>query len=157
MASKKAPAKEAPPTIEPLVVDVSNQVAGRVASVIAKQLLQGENVVVINAEKAVLSGSRATVVLAWKDRLGLRTATSPWKGPFHAREPQKILHRIIRGMIPWNRTGGHLAMKRLRVYIGTPEGLTIKRRLDLHGYERAGRRTVYLGDVARELGWKGSA
>jgi len=68
-----------------------------------------------------------------------------------------ILHRMIRGMIPWNRTGGHLAMKRLRVYTGTPEGLTITRRLELHGYERAGRRTVYLGDVARELGWKGSS
>jgi large subunit ribosomal protein L13 len=157
MATKKAPAKEAPPAVVPLVVDVSNQVAGRVASAIAKQLLQGENVVVINAEKAVVSGNRAGVVLAWKDQLGLRTATSPWKGPFHAREPHMILHRIIRGMIPWNRSGGRLAMKRLRVYVGTPEGLTITRRLELHGYERTGRRTVYLGDIARELGWKGSS
>jgi large subunit ribosomal protein L13 len=157
MASKKTPAKEAPPPIQPLVVDVSNQVAGRIASVIAKRLLEGENVVVINAERAVLSGSRASVVTAYKDRLGLRTATSPWKGPFHAREPHRMLHRIIRGMIPWDRTHGRLVMQRLRVYTGTPEGLTITRRLELHGSERAGRRTVYLGDVARELGWEGSS
>lgn len=147
--------KEDPKPIEPLVIDASGNVAGRLASVVAQQLLQGENVVVINAEKAVLSGNRASLVEQYKERLGIRTRTAPWKGPLHYRHPDGILRRMIRGMVPWKKHRGREAMKRLRVYTGAPEGLAIKRRLELSELERTGRRTVNLGDIARELGWKG--
>ena len=157
MANKKASTATTTevPVIEPLVVDASNNVAGRLASVVAKQLLQGEHIVVINAEKAVLSGNRASLIKEYKERLGIRTRTAPWKGPLHYRQPHGILWRIIRGMVPWKKSKGRLAMKRLRVYTGTPNELKIKRRLELSEYERSGRRTVHLGDIALELGWKG--
>jgi large subunit ribosomal protein L13 len=58
-------------------------------------------------------------------------------------------------MVPWKKDRGRKAMKRLRVYIGIPEGIKTKRQLDLSEYERKGRRTIYLGEIARELGWKG--
>ncbi len=148
--------KDAPAPIEPLLVDANNTVAGRLATVVAKQLLQGEHVIVINAEKAVLSGDRASLILQYKERLGIRTRTAPWKGPLHPRQPDRMLRRIIRGMVPWKKDRGRKAMKRLRVYTGTPEKLQIKRQLDLSQYERSGRRTVYLGEIARELGWKES-
>lgn len=141
--------------IEPLVVDATDKVAGRIASVVAKYLLEGEHIVIVNAEKAVLSGNRLTLIREYKERLNIRTRTAPWKGPFHPRQPQGILRRIVRGMVPWKKPRGRLAMKRLRVYHGVPEGLKITRRLDLPQLERRGRRTVYLGDIARELGWKG--
>lgn len=157
MASKQATkAKtEELPVKEPLVVDASNAVAGRIASIVAKQLLLGEYVIVINAEKAVLSGNRHSIINEHKEQLGIRTRTAPWKGPFHWRQPHGILRRIIRGMVPWKKARGRLAMKRLRVYTGTPEDLKITRRLDLPEFERIGRRTIYLGELARELGWKG--
>ncbi|MFX1562636.1 MAG: 50S ribosomal protein L13 [Promethearchaeota archaeon] len=157
MASKQAATAKANelPVKEPLVVDASNAVAGRVASVVAKQLLLGEHVIVINAEKAVLSGNRQSIINEHKEQLGIRTRTAPWKGPFHWRHPHSILRRIIRGMVPWKKARGRLAMKRLRVYTGTPEDLKITRRLDLPEFERIGRRTIYLGELARELGWKG--
>jgi len=150
-------AKEAAetPEVEPLVVDATGKVAGRMASIVAKRLLEGEHVIIINAEKAVLSGSRSTLTREYKERLNIRTRTAPWKGPLHPRQPQGILRRIIRGMVPWKKPRGRLAMKRLRVYQGVPEGLKITRRLELPQLERRGRRTVYLGDIARELGWKG--
>lgn len=146
-----------PKPIDPLVVDANNTVAGRIASIVAKQLLQGEHVVVINAEKAVLSGKRASLITEYKERLGIRTRTAPWKGPLHPRHPDMLLRRIIRGMVPWKKNRGRQAMKRLRVYVGIPEELKIKRRLEVAEYERVGRRTIYLGEIARELGWKGIA
>jgi large subunit ribosomal protein L13 len=154
--SAKSKTGESAP-IEPLLVDANNAVAGRLAAVVAKQLLQGEHVVVINAEKAVLSGNRAGIILQYKERLGIRTRTAPWKGPMHPRQPDRMLRRIIRGMVPWKKDRGRKAMKRLRVYTGTPEGLKTKRNLDISEYERVGRRTTYLGEIAQELGWKGSA
>ena len=155
--AKQTTKTEAPTPLEPLLVDANNTVAGRLATVVAKQLLQGEHVVIINAEKAVLSGDRSSLILQYKERLGLRTRTAPWKGPLHPRQPDRLLRRIIRGMVPWKKDRGRKAMKRLRVYTGTPEGLKTKRHLDVSEYERTGRRTIYLGEIAREMGWKGSA
>ncbi|MFX1509770.1 MAG: 50S ribosomal protein L13 [Promethearchaeota archaeon] len=148
---------EAPISIDPLLVDANNAVAGRLATLVAKQLLQGEHVVVINAEKAVLSGNRSSLILQYKEALGRRTRSAPWKGPLHPRQPDRLLRRIIRGMVPWKKDRGRKAMKRLRVYTGTPEGLKTKRYIDMSEFERTGRRTIYLGEIARELGWKGSA
>ena len=89
MAKPKSqlPKKDEPAPVDPLLVDANNAVAGRLASLVAKQLLQGEHVVVINAEKAVVSGNRASLVLQYKERLGLRTRSAPWKGPLHPRQP----------------------------------------------------------------------
>ncbi|MFX1474032.1 MAG: 50S ribosomal protein L13 [Promethearchaeota archaeon] len=152
--SETAIADEAP-IITPLVVDAANKVAGRIASIVAKHLLQGEHVIVINAVKAVLSGNRASLIQEFKERLNIRTRSAPWKGPLHWREPHYILRRMIRGMLPWKKSRGRQAMKRLRVYQGTPETVTITRRLDLPEFTRTGRRTTYLGEIAREIGWKG--
>ncbi len=140
---------------EPLVVDATNKVAGRVASIVAKQLLQGEHVIVINAVSAVLSGNRASLILEFKERLKIRTRSAPWKGPLHWREPHYILRRMIRGMLPWKSPRGRQALKRLRVYQGAPEDITITRRLDIPKFTRTGRRTIYLSEIAREMGWKG--
>ncbi len=141
--------------IEPLVVDATDKVAGRIASIVAKQLLQGEHVIVINAVKAVLSGNRASIIQEFKEHLDIRTRSAPWKGPLHWREPHYMLRRMIRGMLPWKSARGRQALKRLRVYQWAPEEITIKRRLDLPEFTRSGRRTVYLSEIAREIGWKG--
>ncbi len=146
---------EEPTAIEPLVVDATNKIAGRVASIVAKQLLQGEHIIIINAVKAVLSGNRASLIQEYKERLKIRTRSAPWKGPLHWREPHYILRRMIRGMLPWKTPRGRQALKRLRVYQGTPENITITRRIDLPEFTRIGRRTIYLSEIAREIGWKG--
>ncbi|MFX1300128.1 MAG: 50S ribosomal protein L13 [Promethearchaeota archaeon] len=153
--AKQSTGKETPDSVEPLLADANNTVAGRLASAVAKELLQGEYAIVINAEKAVLSGDRSSLILEYKERLGIRTLTAPWKGPLHPRHPDRLLRRIIRGMVPWKKERGRKAMKRLRVYVGAPEGIKTNRQLDLSEYERKGRRTIYLGEIARELGWKG--
>jgi len=48
--------------VAPTVVDASGLVLGRAASLIAQRLLAGESIVVVNAEQAVVTGARASVL-----------------------------------------------------------------------------------------------
>lgn len=106
-----------------VVIDATDLILGRLASVVASHLVQGERVAVINAEKAVITGTKKAIISRYKSRLQIRTHTSPWKGPFHYRRPDRIVKRTIRGMLPWKKPKGKDAYKRLRVYIGVPEYL----------------------------------
>jgi len=101
-----------------LVYDADNQILGRFCSIVAKQLMKGESVVVVNAEKAVVSGKPSTT----KEHYLKKVARGdPFKGPFFPRTPDGILRRTVRGMLPWYKTRGREAYKRLRVFIGVPE------------------------------------
>ena len=100
------------------IIDASNLILGRMASVVAKRLLQGENIIIVNAEKAVVSGKKKAVV---RERKEFLEVGHPWKGPFHYRRPDRFIRRTIRGMLPYHQPKGKQAYKRLRVYIGVPE------------------------------------
>ena len=105
------------------VVDASGVVVGRLASYVAKRLLTGEEIVVVNAEKAVISGSKEHVVDAFKTRLGRRTLGSQTKAPKHPRRPEMYVRRVVRGMLPWKKPRGKMAYRRLEVYVGVPQDL----------------------------------
>ncbi len=106
---------------EQVVVDATNHIAGRLCSYVAKMLLKGDNVVVLNAEKAMLSGERYSTIRQWHEYLEIGSVVNPIHGPFHARRPDTIITRMVRGMVPKRRPKGISAMKRLRVYIGVPK------------------------------------
>jgi len=108
------------------VIDASNAILGRLASIVAKRLLNGEKIAIVNAEKAVISGKFDSILEKYKEWLKIRTHTNPKKGPFHYRRPDKLVKRTIRGMLPWKNPRGKQAYKRLRVYIGVPEELKNK-------------------------------
>lgn len=101
-----------------IVIDANKKVAGRLASVVAKLLLKGENVVVVNAEKAVVSGRPETIIKRFKE---LRSKGDPYKGPFYPKRPDRIFRRMVRGMLPYKKKKGKDALRRLKVYIGVPE------------------------------------
>ena len=50
-------------------VDASGQIAGRLASRVAKLLLLGKRVIVVNSEMSLISGSRISVLTQWKEKL----------------------------------------------------------------------------------------
>src|SRR5437879_6682395 len=58
------------------VVDASNLILGRMASYVAKQALEGKKMVVLNAERAIISGTKARVVARAKTKLKTRTLGS---------------------------------------------------------------------------------
>ena len=141
----------------PTYVDASGQIAGRLCSKVSKLILQGKRVVVVNAEKALISGRRATVIEEWKGKLEISSRVNPIYGPIHYRAPDKILKRMVRGMVPHQVIKGRAAMKRLRVYIGLPESLASQKLSRFEDAEAVRQVPVYtsLGELSRNLGWHG--
>src|SRR5207302_11516972 len=92
------------------------------ASYVAKKALDGKSMVVINAERAVISGTKARVVARAKLKLKTRTLGNLEKSPTHPRKPDGYVRRLIRGMLPWKKTEAKDAFPRDKVYIGTPSG-----------------------------------
>ena len=64
----------------------------------------------MNAEKALISGSRTSVVTQWTKRLELGSKVNPIYGPIHPRRPDNILRRMVRGMVPRMKPKGAGAM-----------------------------------------------
>jgi large subunit ribosomal protein L13 len=136
-------------------VDATNQIAGRLSSKVAKLLLSGNRVVVLNAEKALVSGSRTSVINQWKERLELSSRVNPIYGPIHPRRPDNILRRMVRGMVPRKKPKGATAMKRLRVYIGVPEAVSGAKLTKFEDTAASRPIPVYvtMGDLSKSLGW----
>src|SRR3989344_225089 len=104
-----------------MIIDAKDLIVGRLASVAAKRAMVGESVEIINAEQAVISGSRDQVLAHFMHfRFG---RTTPRKGPFISRLPHLLLRRLIRGMLPYDRNKGRLAYQRIRCHVGTPKEL----------------------------------
>jgi large subunit ribosomal protein L13 len=140
---------------ETVYVDASDQIAGRLSSKVAKLLLSGRRVVVVNAEKSLISGSRSSVINQWKERLELASKVNPIYGPIHPRRPDNILRRMVRGMVPRKKPKGTSAMKRLRVYIGVPTEVEAAKltRFDDAAATRPIPAYVTMADLSRSLGW----
>ncbi|ADI32735.1 50S ribosomal protein L13 [Staphylothermus hellenicus] len=141
-----------------IYVDATNQILGRLASIIAKKLLNGYRVIVVNAEKAVVSGERVRVIHGYKLIEKVTTHYNPYKtGIRRPRSPHNILKRTVRGMLPMDKPKGRNAYKRLRVYNGVPPELGKVEfiRFKKADANRLGREYITLADIAKELGWKG--
>lgn len=126
------------------VVDASDLILGRLATVVAARLRgkhnplftphtdTGDFVIVINAEKIRLTGKK------WTQKLyhhhtgyigGLKTASAR---EIMEKRPEELIRRAVKGMLPKNRLGSQLYTK-LKVYAGgahpheaqTPEPLNV--------------------------------
>ena len=140
---------------ETLYVDATNQIAGRLASKVAEQILLGKRVVVLNAEKSLISGAKTSVINQWKTSLELSSRVNPKYGPFHPRRPDNILRRMVRGMTPRTKPSGLAAMKRLRVYIGTPPDVKPVKMTEFKDTAAPRPIPVYvtMAELSRNLGW----
>ncbi len=150
----KAPTPPAPaPAAVPkgTVVDASGLVLGRAASVIAQRLLRGELIVVVNAEKSVVTGSRASVLGHYRES---RARGSVRSGPHFPRYPDRIFRRTVRGMLPHLKTRGKEALDRLTVHIGVPPELSGVARvsIDQARVRPALRAPTTLQEISRLLG-----
>lgn len=142
-----------------IVVDATNHIAGRMCSHVSKLLLQGNKVAIVNAEKAMLSGNRYMTIREAKEYLEINSVTNPIHGPFHPRRPDTILTKMVRGMVPKQKTSGIEAFQRLRVYIGVPEEMKNAKMQSFNDSKitRPEANYISMGDVAKQIGWKGAA
>ncbi|RME52584.1 50S ribosomal protein L13 [Candidatus Woesearchaeota archaeon] len=100
-----------------IIINAKNTIAGRLAAFAAKQALLGEEVRIINAEQAVISGDPKHILAHYQQKVKRGT---PSKGPFFSRMPDRFLRRIIRGMLPYKKPRGREAYERILCYVGTP-------------------------------------
>ena len=135
------------------VIDATGLVLGRMASVVAKRLLMGERIAIINAEKAVISGRKKMVVRRYKERLQIGHYR---KGPYWPRRPDRIVWRTIRGMLPRYKEKGKRALKRLKVFIGVPEELRGAEPQTIPEARAEKLKCPYItvGELAKEIGWR---
>jgi large subunit ribosomal protein L13 len=137
-----------------IIIDATNLIAGRMATTAAKQALLLEDVSIINAEKAVISGDKKFVCARYKQRVDRGVHS---KGPFISKMPDRFLRRIIRGMLPMANARGREAYKRILCYIGTPEEFKGKETLKVIGADASKLPTVKkvtVGEVCKFLGAK---
>ena len=135
------------------VIDAEGLILGRMASVVAKRLLEGERIDIVNAEGAVVSGKRLQVI---KERKEFLEVGGPTKGPFHYRKPNAIIRRTIRGMLPHRKPRGRDAYRRLKVYIGVPRKLggVEAESIEVAHVDRLRGRYITVGEIAKNIGWK---
>jgi len=140
------------------VIDASNLILGRLASIVAKRLLAGERIIVVNAEKAVISGNEKSIREDAMKRLEIRTLGSKTKSPKHPRRPDGLVRKTIRGMLPWDKSKGREAYKMLKVYIGIPGSLkeTSLQTLPEASFTNVKTAIMSVGDVAKSIGWNPS-
>ena len=131
-----------------VVVDARDCILGRVASQVAERALDGERVAVVNAERAVITGSEDDVMKTYRKRAELGSDS----GPYYPKRPDMIFKRSIRGMVPYKEERGREAFENVRVYVGNPfdedgevlDGTSLDRLSNI--------RFVQLGDVSENLG-----
>ncbi len=137
------------------VIDANGLILGRLASKVAKQLLlEDKKIYIINAEKAVISGSRATILKEYKET---RERGATEFGPYFPKRPDRILKRTIRGMLPYKRARGRDAMSRLKVYVGVPYELKSAEVVTIEDADRkflSSNKHIELGEVSQKMGSK---
>jgi large subunit ribosomal protein L13 len=143
-------------TDRPIVVDATDHIAGRLSSNVAKLLINGNRVSVVNCEKIMMSGTRSNQIKEYREFLEINSIINPKHGPVHYRRPDTIMAKMIRGMLPYDRKpSGKESHQRLRTYIGSPKELKSLKKIQ---FEKAKIRKspsnyTTIGALCRVIGW----
>ena len=142
-------------TSRPIVIDGTNHIAGRLSSNVAKLLLQGNRVTVINSEKIMISGKKNSIVNEYNQFLKISSILHPKHGPFHPRRPDTMINRMIRGMLPRDKPSGREALRRLRVYVGVPKDVKSLEKIHLEKaiIRKSSASYTSVGELGRKVGW----
>ena len=161
MVKAKPAAKDKPKeklvdkTSRPIVIDATDHIAGRLSSNVAKLLLQGNRVTVVNSEKIMISGRKNSIIGEYNKFLEISSILHPKHGPFHPRRPDTIISRMVRGMLPRDKPSGKEALSRLRVYIGIPKDVKSLERIQIEKAKIRKSSALYttMEDLSRNVGW----
>jgi large subunit ribosomal protein L13 len=134
------------------VVNAEGLILGRMSSKVAKKLLNGEKVAIINAEKAVISGKKKSKIA--EAHVFLEVG-APKRGPFHYRRPDRIVLKTVRGMLPMTKQKGENALSNLKVFMGVPEELKNQKPEVLPDAQASKLKgpQFTLGELASQIGW----
>jgi large subunit ribosomal protein L13 len=137
-----------------MIVDGNNMIFGRFASQVAKKLLSGEEVHVINAEKIVIVGNPKQISGRYLVKRGIKHKGTPERSPVWPRIPHMLVKRMIRGMLPRETSRGKAALKKLRVYTGNPKNLAASGKMENAEYDGVSKH-ITIQDLCRSIGYSG--
>jgi len=133
------------------IIDAEGAVLGRLCTAVAKRLLNGEEIAIVQSEKVIVTGKKTMIKAHYKHEREVGTYR---KGPFYPRMPDRILKRTIRGMIPYQEPHGRTAFKRLKCYLGVPKMFQGKSFEKITTAEKHPADYMTLQEVAEFLGAK---
>jgi len=137
------------------VVDGTGMIVGRAATLIAKRLLKGERIDLVNAEKMIMTGTKENLLEKYKTRLELKAKGNPHNGPKYSRMPERMVKRAVRGMLPWKKSAGKTAFKGFRAYIGIPEELEEVKKIQFESaMNKKEKGFMLMEDISKNLGAK---
>ncbi|MCK4633700.1 50S ribosomal protein L13 [Candidatus Bathyarchaeota archaeon] len=133
-------------------INANNLILGRMATVIAKRLLNGETIIILNSEKTVISGKRSSRVKEAKRKLEIG---HPRKGPYWPRRPDRYVRRTIRGMLPYKKPKGKESYRRLKVFNGVPLKYKDQNIETINDASAEKLKCPYItvGELTKEIGW----
>ena len=155
MAKQKVEMKTEGNQKQTLIVDGTNLIAGRLCSHVAKLLLEGKRVAIVNSENIMISGNRESVIESYREFLEIASINNPRFGPFHPRRPDTITAKMVRGMLPKTKSSGKAALKRLRTYLGVPNELKSLARTQFEDAKIRKPSPYYtsMAELGRMVGW----
>lgn len=135
------------------IIDGKDLVLGRLGSDIAKRLLLGENIILVNCRDIVILGKKKFLVKRYKEKLTNKVVK---QGPYYSRSPSDIVKRAFRNMLPYKNERGAQAFKRLKCYNSTPSTL-IKEEKEVVELAKLDSQSVFyytrIEDICRALGY----
>ena len=137
-----------------ILIDAQDLIVGRLATFAAKKALLGNQIRIINSEKAVFSGRKANVFKIFLRKLAMGT---PARGPFIRRSPERILKRSIRGMLDYKKPRGKEAFQRILCYVGVPDEFKDMKPISVDGANKSklpNMKFTTLYDISKRIGAK---
>ena len=142
-----------------IIIDGRGHLLGRLASIVAKELLRGQKVVVVRCEAMNISGSLFRNKITYHEFLNKANNTNPRRNFKHYKSPSRMFWRSLRGMLPHKEARGKAALDRLKVFEGIPFPYDHKKRMVVPEAlkvlrMKSHRNSCVLGDLASQNGWK---
>lgn len=137
-----------------MILDATDLVLGRAASTTAKKLLEGNDVVVVNADKAVISGGKKSTLSEYDAWTKIKSLVDPTQGPIHPTRPGDLFRVTVKGMLPMRKAKGKEAFNRLEAYAGIPSDYEGKETESIPGADvnqLGTRRFIRLAELSKGL------
>lgn len=142
-----------------IVIDGKGHLLGRLAAAVAKELLNGQRVVVVRAEEIIKSGVLYKNKMKFIKWCSLKSNTNPRHGgPYHCKSPARIFWRVVRGMVRHKTARGNAALEKMKVFEGMPYPYSHKKKRLIPAALKClrlknGRKWTRLGDLSTAIGW----
>lgn len=138
-----------------MIINAEGLIVGRLASNIAKKVINKEMITIINAEKAIVVGTKNSIMPKYKQRVDAAVKSNPHYGPKYDRVPSKMLKRSIKGMLPNKSRTNEKLLKQIKIYNKVPKTIDITKAQTIEKIKYGQKGDfMYLDEVAKELGGK---